>query len=342
MADTNIDEEVKWEPEVYEYQDGDVLDGGAASLETLPFKQLANRTLWLRGLINGVCAAQGVALHPTQTSQLLAVLDARYFKNSQIGSQATDAELAAAIVDHVGQADPHPQYLLAADYTIGIKHYPATAPLPTANEGPIWHDAYASVMMWRTVTSPAGKGSTRTYTGYVSAELGKISYFAADAVPPGYFIASGAYLYTQPGEVDYALGCYLGGTYNYDLPDGVVYPAVVTPGAFRFWLPDHRERHVRGAATAGGHVQGTPMYDRTWNGWQLSPAGSWGEANPTSVDTASIFNRHFFGNFLDYVENLGLGRRAVQFAASIPVQDTHIYQGRVRVDALKLVPAIKF
>lgn len=37
-----------WSPDVYQWEDGDVLDGGPESLEVLPVKQMANRSLYQR------------------------------------------------------------------------------------------------------------------------------------------------------------------------------------------------------------------------------------------------------------------------------------------------------
>lgn len=44
----NITENDDWASGVYQYADGDVLDGGPTSTETLPFRQLAGRSLYQR------------------------------------------------------------------------------------------------------------------------------------------------------------------------------------------------------------------------------------------------------------------------------------------------------
>jgi hypothetical protein len=44
----NIVEQVQWETGVYEYANGDLLNGGPDSSEVLPIKQLSNRTKFLR------------------------------------------------------------------------------------------------------------------------------------------------------------------------------------------------------------------------------------------------------------------------------------------------------
>ena len=82
MSATDIVESAAWSDTVYAWQDGDVLDGGPDSTEVLPIKQLANRTQWLRGLIVGICAAEGVSPNNAQVSQLLLALDKRYFRNA--------------------------------------------------------------------------------------------------------------------------------------------------------------------------------------------------------------------------------------------------------------------
>ena len=42
---------------------------------------------------------------------MLAALDKRYFRTANLGSQATDEEVSAAILAHLQSTDPHPQYL---------------------------------------------------------------------------------------------------------------------------------------------------------------------------------------------------------------------------------------
>ena len=87
---------------------GDFIDPDAMAED---LSKLAERDAWLRLLIKNVCDQQGVVLSDTETTGLLSALDARYFKNSQLDNQATDAEVAAAIVAHLAAADPHPQYV---------------------------------------------------------------------------------------------------------------------------------------------------------------------------------------------------------------------------------------
>lgn len=48
--------------------------------------------------------------------------------------------------------------------------YGAAEPLPVTNVGPIWHDAYASLMTWQTF---AANGAN--YTGYASVDIGRPS-----------------------------------------------------------------------------------------------------------------------------------------------------------------------
>jgi hypothetical protein len=45
---SNVNEENDWPNGVYQYADGDVIDGGPESSETLPIRQLANRSLYQR------------------------------------------------------------------------------------------------------------------------------------------------------------------------------------------------------------------------------------------------------------------------------------------------------
>lgn len=114
---TNLVESVKWEAGIYQLETTDPVMGGAEGIDNLQAKQLANRTTWLRGLISGLCAAEGVTLSSTTTAGLLAALDSRYFKNASLGSQATDDELAQAIVNHLAAIDPHTRYAPKASPT---------------------------------------------------------------------------------------------------------------------------------------------------------------------------------------------------------------------------------
>lgn len=98
------------------------------------FSHLAERDAWLRLLIKNVCDQQGVVLSDTETTGLLSALDARYFKNSQLDNQATDAEVAAAIVAHLAAADPHAQYALKS---ISLIRFPSGTTVPTAYAGDV-------------------------------------------------------------------------------------------------------------------------------------------------------------------------------------------------------------
>lgn len=110
---------------------GDFIDPDAMAED---LSKLAERDAWLRLLIKNVCDQQGVVLSDTETTGLLSALDARYFKNSQLDNQATDAEVAAAIVAHLAAADPHAQYALKS---IALIRYPSGTTVPTVYAGDV-------------------------------------------------------------------------------------------------------------------------------------------------------------------------------------------------------------
>lgn len=67
--------------------------------------------------------------------------------------------LALAIMaQHLGNPHPHTQY---------IRHFAASAPLLTVDEGPIWHAGFNSLMTWQAFTANGAN-----YTGYASVDIG--------------------------------------------------------------------------------------------------------------------------------------------------------------------------
>ena len=110
---------------------GDFIDPDAMAED---LSKLAERDAWLRLLIKNVCDPHGIVLSATETTGLLSALDARYFKNSQLSEQATDAEVAAAIVEHLAAADPHSQYALKS---IALIRYPSGTTVPTVYAGDV-------------------------------------------------------------------------------------------------------------------------------------------------------------------------------------------------------------
>lgn len=67
--------------------------------------------------------------------------------------------LALAIMaQHMGNPHPHTQY---------IRHFAASAPLLTVDEGPIWHAGFNSLMTWQAFTANGAN-----YTGYASVDIG--------------------------------------------------------------------------------------------------------------------------------------------------------------------------
>ena len=63
-----------------------------------------------------------------------------------------------------------------------VKQFSAGATLPTSDIGPIWHDAYAAIMTWRTIG---------TYTGYASLNIGQVAFFDTATPPTGWIKSAG-------------------------------------------------------------------------------------------------------------------------------------------------------
>lgn len=64
----------------------------------------------------------------------------------------------AIMAQHLGNTHPHTQY---------IRHFASAAPLPTADEGPIWHAGFNSLMTWQVFTANGAN-----YVGYASVDIG--------------------------------------------------------------------------------------------------------------------------------------------------------------------------
>jgi hypothetical protein len=56
---TNLTESAQWPPGVYEFTTDDLVQGGPDGIDNLPTSQLANRTLWLRRILENAVTALG-------------------------------------------------------------------------------------------------------------------------------------------------------------------------------------------------------------------------------------------------------------------------------------------
>lgn len=68
------------------------------------------------------------------------------------------AQSLAIMAQHLGNPHPHTQY---------IRHFASAAPLPTADDGPIWHAGFNSLMTWQVFTANGAN-----YVGYASVDIG--------------------------------------------------------------------------------------------------------------------------------------------------------------------------
>lgn len=117
---------------------------------------------------------------PEVTLSALAARDAavQAASNAQ-GSADTAIQMAQ---EAQAQAQAAAQSAAEIDPSNILRRLAAGDPLPSANVGPIWHEAYASVMTWRTIGA---------YTGYASVDLGKVAYFDKDTAPTGWLVSMG-------------------------------------------------------------------------------------------------------------------------------------------------------
>ncbi len=89
------------------------------------------------------------------------------------------APALALLTEHEAKADPHPGYM---------RKFKLADALPQADAGPIWHDAYNSVMTWQTFNANGAN-----YTGYASVDVGRLVIDSQPTARRGY-IASGVSL----------------------------------------------------------------------------------------------------------------------------------------------------
>lgn len=79
---SNITGENTWEPNVYNFEETDVVKGGPDGVDNVPLKQLANRTTWLKNALRGYDGIKSVTANATLTKadifQKLVVIDANF------------------------------------------------------------------------------------------------------------------------------------------------------------------------------------------------------------------------------------------------------------------------
>ncbi len=96
----NIEEIENWEEGIYQLETTDPVVGGADGVDNTPHKNLANRTLWLKALLDKIALPGGVIIRPTVT-----VPDGYFECDGSELSRTVYAELFAEIGTFFGSGD---------------------------------------------------------------------------------------------------------------------------------------------------------------------------------------------------------------------------------------------
>ncbi|GLS13601.1 hypothetical protein [Hydrogenophaga electricum] len=161
----NVNENDNWGAGVYQYADGDVLDGGPDSSETLPIRQLASRSLyqrlrnvtpWDAGLAAqhtypaGACVLHaGVTWRAkVNTSAEPGTDDTKWERWAFTAAEMTDVINALAAVRYTPQALSTAQQKQART---NIRAIGSVVAIPAANEGLIWVEG-TGFMVWNDPT----------------------------------------------------------------------------------------------------------------------------------------------------------------------------------------------
>lgn len=163
MANINANDD--WAAGVYQYADGDVLDGGPNSTEVLPFKQLAGRSIYQR--LRGVTPWDASLANQYGYPQFACVFHNGFSWRSKVATSVepgtdpdkwerwgfTLAELETEFggtqeaVLYVPQGLTPPQKKQARTNIGAMGYFGAAEALPTANEGGIWKEG-VGLMVW--------------------------------------------------------------------------------------------------------------------------------------------------------------------------------------------------
>lgn len=128
----------------------------------------------------------------------------------------------------------------------GVRYIPYGQPLPTSNIGPIWHDAFNSIMTWQTFNANGAN-----YTGYASLMVGHILLETQPTPRTGYVITGTSNLSraSYPQLRNWAMhhglmvgaGVWAVGTLAMcDNPDGLTYKVFDVRAQFPRFLDDGR------------------------------------------------------------------------------------------------------
>ncbi|SFM96582.1 Microcystin-dependent protein [Pleomorphomonas diazotrophica] len=212
---------------------------------------------------------------------------------------STTAQIQAAYLRYdtpQGLSAAQKQGLWAA--TGSMPRLSSGAALPNTDIGPIWHDDYADILLWRTIGG---------YTGYASINLGKVGHVAGSIVPPGCLERNGAAISRAAYS---ALFAYLGTTFGagdgattFNLPDdrglfdrgwdhgrGLDFGRVI--GTYQ---ADQNKAHTHQVSTRSqsfAAAAGSYMTD-VWNSVQVLPTATDGGSEVTVKNRASLAIMHF-------------------------------------------------
>ena len=132
----------------------------------------------MNGLVLAAQAAANAAAQSAAAVDLGALGQA--VEDSQAAQQAAEDAAEQATIK-ANEAADSAAAIVAMAATL-LTSFPTGAALPAANQGPIWHDDYATIMTWRTIGD---------YTGYASVDLGQVAYFDAETPPTGWLECAG-------------------------------------------------------------------------------------------------------------------------------------------------------
>lgn len=177
MAD--ITESAVWEEGIYQYEEEDLVQGGADGIDNVQGKQLANRTLYLKGLV------EGLGLNKQDASVLLAAIASlvgaadklAYFTGANSAAMtaftafartllaAADAAAARAVLGAASPAD------IASAVAALVNSSPAA--LDTLNEfaAALGNDANFATTITNALALKASQGGiqSQTYTAFTTA-----------------------------------------------------------------------------------------------------------------------------------------------------------------------------
>jgi hypothetical protein len=232
--------------DVYQIEKADVWVGGAGGKANKQGQSIANRTRWLKLLIESVqndLNTHGNAVDPHP----------QYFTAAEVNTAIANA--VAAVVASSPEAlntlnefalalanDPNFATTINAALSVRIKFFATGVALPTTNIGPIWHDDYNSLMTWQVFNANGA-----TYTGYASVLIGNLLMDTQPTPRAGYFKSGTANLnrntyaavrgWAMHNGIMVAAGTWAAGAIAVcDNADGTTFKAFDVRGEFpRFW-----------------------------------------------------------------------------------------------------------